>query len=286
MKIIKQIITLLLGLLLLGLLIAPVGIMYRISQGEQAQYQSVPVPNVPDMAYGQVVQVQRRDMTEAITLRGRVVCASDFYLELKTRNPYDLRFVVQVGDVLHPGDLIAYDKGKEILSEAYGLIQAINLGSDPYILLGNLDDLAVECQAGDVERAVLQRSTLNLADGDGCPLTVSWMDEIYRDGNTTRVLLRYEKPGLCYGKNLPEMVLTTGKVYSQALTVDQRCIYQKEPDGPWFVRLVTGDGQFLLEQEVKLGYSDGTYVCISGVEDGAFCDSGYNVLVGERYGGT
>ena len=286
MYIIKKVATTVFCVFLICLLLAPVGILYFISQNEQAQYQPEPVPVVEELAYGDVLPVVRRDIYETIKINGTVVSASDFFVELKARDPYDLRFMVSVGDVIHPGDLIAYDGSKKIVSDAYGLISEISLGNDPYLRLCSLEDLALECYVNDTQRAILQRSSLELLDEDGTSLTLLDMDEIYTNGNSIRVLLRYDAENLRYGQTFSDLILSTGKVYSQALVVDERCVYRKPNTDSYYLRLVDQDGHFISETQVKVGYSDGTYICVSGIEEGTLCDSGYKTLAEEQYAGT
>lgn len=274
----KRTATIVFCVLMICLLLAPVCILYFISRSEQAQYQTELIPAVNEMAYGDVVSVVRRDMSETITLSGTVVSASEFFSELKARDPYNLRFMVSVGDVIHPGDLIAYDGSRKITSDVYGLISDISLGSDPYLRLYSLDDLALECYVNDAQRTMLQRSSLELADEKGVALSVIKIDDVSSDGNTTRVLLRYEKDDLRYGQTVSDLTITTGKVYEQALVVLERCVYQKADSEGYFLRLVNENGEYLAETEVQLGYSDGKYVCVSGVEEGALCDSGYKTF--------
>lgn len=278
MRTIKRILTVLFCIILIAVLVAPVGILYYISEEEQAQYQPDSIPTVEEMAYGDIVDIRRRDMSETITLSGTVVSVSDFFVELNVKDPYSLRFMVSVGDVIHPGDLIAYNGDKEILSEAYGMIREISLGSDSYLRMASLEDLALECYVKQSQRKTLLRSLLELTDEDGASLTFLSADEVYTNGNTTKVLLRYDKEDLCYGQTFEDLTLTTGRVYSDALVVEERCVYRKAGSEGYYLRIVDGEGKFVSESEVKLGYSDGTYVCVSGVDEGMFCDSGYRAF--------
>ena len=49
---------------------------------------------------------------------------------------------------------------------------------------------------------------------------------------------------------------------------------------PWVVRQVTAEGIFLTEREIQIGYSNGDYVCVTGVEEGECFDMGYKAIVG------
>ena len=78
------------------------------------------------------------------------------------------------------------------------------------------------------------------------------------------------------------LAIYTGRVYNGTLVLPEDCVYQKEDqeDAPWYVRQVTEDGFLIGEQEVQVGYSDGEYVCVTGVEEGAWFDSGYKAIAG------
>ena len=275
----KKILTVLFCIVLVCLLILPVGMLYVISRDEQSQYRAEAVPAVEELAYGDTFSVTRRDIYETITVSGTVVSASELFMELNVQDPYGLRLMVSVGDVIRPGELIAYDGDKEVVSDSYGLIREISLGTDAYIRLYSLEDLALECYVNDTQRAVLERTSLELRDDQNAALTVLKIDDVYTGGNTTRVLLRYDMDGLRYGQTFEKLTLTTGKVYTQALVVRAECVYRKVGSNSYFLRVVDQNGRFLSETEVQIGYTDGTYICVSGIEEGTLCDSGYKALV-------
>ena len=279
MYIFKKVLTKAFYFVLVCLLLMPVGLLYIISRNEQLQYQAETVPVVEELAYGDVVPIVRRDITETITISGTIVSASVFFAELNVSDPYNLRFLVAIGDVLHPGDVIAYDGSRKILSDCRGVIREIDLGTAPYLRMDSLDDFALECYVNSTQRAILERESLKLTDENGSRLTVLKVDDICTDENLTRVLIKYDTDGLRYGQTFSELTLTTGKVYTQALVVNAECVYRKAGSDSYFLRTVTQDGHFLSEAEVQIGYTDGTYICISGVEEGSFCDSGYKTLV-------
>ena len=43
---------------------------------------------------------------------------------------------------------------------------------------------------------------------------------------------------------------------------------------------MTALGQYMAEIEVEIGYSNGDMVCVSGISEGTFYDSGYKVVIG------
>ena len=285
MYIIKKLGIMVLFLLLICVLIAPVGILCMISEKEQKQYISKPVPVLEELAYGDIVPIRRMDMSETITLNGKIIGTKEFFMDLPCKDPYALRFMVEHGDVIHSGDLLAYEGKKEILSTHEGIIKEIYLGTNSYLRLISLEDLALECEITDKQGSVFRRNTLSLSDEDGNLLQVLDLSEIYSTNGTRRLLLQYDTESIVYGQPIDNLTLYTGKIYSQALVVEKRCVYQKIGTENYYVRLVDEAGHFLQEAEVTLGYSNEDYVCISGVEEGVLCDAGYGSLWGNQSDG-
>ena len=46
------------------------------------------------------------------------------------------------------------------------------------------------------------------------------------------------------------------------------------------MRQVSAQGLYMTELEVEIGYSNGDTVCVSGIAEGTFYDSGYKAVVG------
>lgn len=87
-----------------------------------------------------------------------------------------------------------------------------------------------------------------------------------------------------YGMEVKELKLLTGRSYLQTLILSAKCLYQKEegPDQPWYARRVTADGYFLEEVEMEVGYSNGAVVCVSGINEGDYFDTGYQAIAKEK----
>ncbi len=81
-----------------------------------------------------------------------------------------------------------------------------------------------------------------------------------------------------YGETV-EFEIPTGTVYTDVLAVDKDCVYQKEPDGPYFIRRVSDDGRVIEEVEVETGISNKEMITITGVEEGWYADPGYAKLI-------
>ena len=267
-------------LLFVALIVAPVGALYYISVLEQAQY--LPQEEqimLEELAYGSICQIMRMDMSERITLSGTVVSTKVIYEELEMENVSRLRLLISSGQVLQVGDLIGYLDGQEVRATKTGIIRSINRGSNAYIELWSLDDLAIECYVDDVQLKILKRGSLDLTDGDGNQYTVSKIDEIRVGSDLTRVLLTSETAQLIYGKKMESTSFNTGRVYPDCLVVPTNCVYSYNGGQTYYVRLVDKDGVVLGEQEVEVGFSMNGYICITdGAEDGQLCDSGYKTI--------
>ena len=185
---------------------------------------------------------------------------------------------VYLNDVWDAQSATAYEGEKALYSTADGLIGEISLGENPYLRLYSLQALALECEISQTQRKLFSRSDLALQDENGIPLELLELGEICTANGSIRLLLRYELPGLTYGQQLSSLTLYTGRVYSQTLAVEKRCVYQKNGDDASYLRLVDEAGHFLGEAEVLTGYANEDYICVSGVEEGTLCDGGYGAV--------
>ena len=268
------------ALLFVALMVAPIGALYYISVLEQAGYQPQQEEQIvlEDLAYGAPLEILRMDMQEQISLTVTVVSTRVIYEELKMENISRLRLLISAGQVLQAGDLIGYLDGQEVRATQTGIVRSINRGSDAYIELWSLEDLAIECYVNDTQLKVLKRGSLDLTDTDGNHWSVSHIDEIRVGSDLTRVLLTCDTLELIYGKNMGSMTFNTGRVYPNCLVVRESCVYTYNGQD-YHVRLVDAEGVVIDEVQVEIGFTLNGYVCItSGAEEGQLCDSGYKAI--------
>ncbi len=278
----RKIIHILIGLLFFALLLAPLGCIYALSNLEMEQY-AEQVPNaVTEKAYGEVKYVGRMDIPESITVTGTYVSTESFFMELPgMKNQYSPRLLVSVGDYIEEGTLIGYteDGKKEIVSTAAGIVEELHFGSVSYVQLKNPDTLALKCQVSEKTCKIFNRSTLALTDKNGNEVEVLEMGKQVDYNGQITVLLSLSD-GIC-GGTAENVLLYTGKVYTQALVVPTNCLFRTENDpNTWYVRVVNENQVPIGNQEVKIGYSNGEYTCITGVEEGTLVDSGYAQIFG------
>lgn len=276
----KTISRIIVALLFVALMVAPIGALYYISALEQEQYLPKQEEQIvlEELAYGVPTEILRMDMAERVTLSGTVISTKVIYEELELENISQLRLLISTGQALQAGDLIGYLDGQEVRATKTGIIRSINRGSDAYIELWSLEDLAIECYVDDVQLKVLKRSSLDLTDSNGNQYTVAHIDEIRVGSDLTRVLLTSETAELIYGKKMEATNFNTGRVYPDCLVVEASCVYSYNGQD-YYVRLVDRDGVVLGEVQVELGFSMNGYICITdGAQEGQLCDSGYKAI--------
>ena len=280
MRVIKAIVKTILFFLLIGLFLLPVYALYQISLAEQARYDAPVLLAGKEHGYGEPTPVRRMDMSETITIQAEVTSGQTAYMELTDYwYPGRIRWVAQIGDAVEEGETIAWYQGKPVCSEITGVLREISLGEKPYLRFDLLEDLILAADVDEIQLQVLQRDGLELQDSAGNALNVIDIDLI-RGPNGTRVLLQYDNPGLIYGERFDKLTLSTGRVWRQVLVVDTACVYQKPGDESHYVRVLEESGELVGEKQVEVGYTNGTLICVSGIEDGTYCDPGYKVLVG------
>ena len=279
MEILRKTGKIILALLLAVLLLAPVGVIFYISQQEQLQYVPPEVMELKAQSYGEPCSIFRTDMDETITLTGKVISTAVLYQELDYRDPYALRLLISPGQAIAAGDVIGSYKEEPVLATKTGVVASVNLGTDSYIQLEDLDALALECYVNDKTLAVLQRESLDLRDETGAALQVVKIDPIRQGNRGTRVLVSIEEGQFVYGETVENLPLTTGKVFSQALVVESQCIYRLNGSEQCYIRIVNGQREFLEERKITAGYTNGDYTCITGAMEGEYCDSGYKAVV-------
>lgn len=286
MKILKQVCKVLFWMLIVVLLITPLGLLLEISNREMDAFQRPTMPALKEMAIGRVVQVTRQDIQEYITVAGTFTSDENAYQEIAVKNPSLIRWDVAVGDEIQVGQVLGTYQGESVIAQYSGIIQSINSHSaeDPYIKVKLLEHLVLECDVLKDTLSVLKRSQ-NMATEDGDLVAMTYVSNVCSAAGTYRVKLFVGTDKYTYGQTV-EMVLYSGLRYPQVLVVDRDCVYQKEAGegNPWYIRTVTATGEVLWEVQVEVGFTIGDMICITGVDEGTYCDAGYKAVAGGDLG--
>lgn len=285
MTVLKRLPKLLFGLFIIALLLCPLGLIYQISQAEMEQYTVPVLPKLIETSYGDVVQVLRGDMGETISVSGTFVSRSYAYQDLKYGDKNSsIRWQVGPGDEVCEGYTLGSYANNDIVAQYTGLVDSIySYSTDGYICYRLFSPVELECSVDDATLTVLKRSSLELSLLDGTPVEITFLSSMKNVDGSTKVRFSIESESYQYGTFVEDLLMLTGRTFSQALMVRSDAVYQKvEGDNePWYARVVSEDGVFIKEIEVKVSYSSGDMVCISGeeVEEGAFFDAGYKAVI-------
>lgn len=282
MKILKSLFVGLFWLLIIALMIAPLGLIYQISNAEMAQYATPSAPVLREVAIGGIAQAYRTDVHEYVTLSGSFTSDAYAYMELEYKNPSIIRWQVYTGTEVQEGDVLGTYKGEEILSTQTGILVENNAYSaDPYLRFQLFTPVEFSCRVEDRTLSILKRNdTLTTEDGETVQLVFASRQK--NPDGTTNVRLSIDTDRYTFGQALNELRILSGRVYQKTLVLPAACVYQKNvgEDEPWYARQVTEDGIFVREREVKVGYSNGDVICVTGVEEGEYFDTGYKAIAG------
>jgi len=282
MKAVKMIFKGIFWVLIIALLLSPLVLIYELSNREMAQYQMPDPPQFVQTSYGTVVQAERMDMAETETVSGKFVSQGLAYQEIDVKTPSKIRWTAKVGSEVQEGQVLGTYEGAEILSQYTGVLNAINsYGDEPYLEVELLSPLVMECYVSQKTLRTLQRAK-ELVTADGEAVTVQYVSVIPNAGGNVRILLSIDSDYYYYGETVENLVLKTGYEYLSALVLPTNALYQKVAgeDEPWYVYKVDAEGKAIGEVEVTVGYSDGSFVCVSGIEAGEWFDTGYGAIKG------
>ncbi len=278
MKVTTKVSTCLFWLIIVTLLVAPVGLIYEISSREMQQYAAPTPPKFIETAFGAVVPSERKDMKESVCLSGRFQSFTYEYMDLPQKDPSQIRWLVSEGDEIQIGQTLGTYKGSKVLATCSGLITQMQVYSstNAFLKVQQANPIVLVC---DVSPATLLSIKLakELTTHNGEAAQLVYAASIRNSDGTTRIHLQIESESYFLNQSVKELYLYTGSTYSQTLVLLKDCLYQKVAgDGePWYVRQVTADGVFIAEVEVKIGYSDENYVCVTGIAEGQYFDAGY-----------
>ena len=266
---------------LIALLIPCLGIIY-LSLQEQNQYKVEQSLEFTNVAYGDIVQVERIDMKESIKVSGTGVSKSYLFQEIgKYEYPDRIRFIVSEGDYVTEGKIIGYYKNEAVLATQSGLIESIYMGSDSYIKYLDTSKILLKINTNnDYIVNILNKQNIELTDHDGNIYYVSDQEDTLDSEGNSSFYLTCEQSNIKYNQVYENLELFTGTVYSQTLAIQSDCVYTYPGDeNNFYVRSVDEKGNFIQEIEVITGYECDGYIAVSNIEEGTYCDKGYKKLI-------
>lgn len=282
MKKSKKVMVGLFWLLIIGIMVAPLGLIYQISRDEMEKYEVPDPPKLNQTAFGTIKRASTMDVEEYVTLQGVFTSSTYADMELSGRKMEEIRWSVASGQEVQEGQSLGTYQGKEILSTISGTISNMSLyGAHPYIRFQLYTPVEFRCSVDKKILKVLQTSTdLKTEEGEAVKLLFA-SRKCNADG-TTDVTLSIDTERFIFGQEISNLKILTGRIYRNTLVLPAECLYQKFPgeDSPWYAREVQENGVLIAEREVKIGYSNGEIVCVSGIEEGTYYDAGYKAVMG------
>lgn len=278
----KKILTGLFWVLIMALLVAPLWMIYQISAAEMKEYETPSVPELNEMAIGGVAEAVRTDLSEFVTVNGTFGSETYAYMELTQENLNDFRWEVSTGQEIQEGDVLATYGEQKIVSTVTGILAERNTyGAMPYLRFKLFTPVEMSCVVSSRVLSIL-KSAETLTTQDGAKVTLTFASKQKNADGSMNIRLAIDTDQYTFGQYLQDLQISTDKVYRKTLVLPVDCVYQKTAgdEMPWYVRQVTQDGIFLQEVEVSIGYSDGTRVCVNGVEEGQYFDTGYKAIAG------
>ena len=137
MKILKSFLTCIFWLLVIALMVAPLGLIYQISNDEMAQYTTPTAPVLRETAIGSIAKATRQDVAVYVTISGSFTASKSVYQELDYKSPDKIRWLVSHGDEVQVGQVIGTYNGENVVSEHTGIILEMNTyGTDAYLRIG------------------------------------------------------------------------------------------------------------------------------------------------------
>ena len=283
MRILKAALKVLFWMFIFTMLVLPLGLIYQISEAEMESYAPPEAPIIREVSVGMPYQAHRMDVRESVMLSGTFTTKEVVFMDLDYRYPAEIRWIVSVGDEIQQGQVLGWYRGESVISEVDGILEEISTynASDAYLKIRCFAPLILECKVEDKVLAALNRCNEDLTLADDIQVKIIYAAKARNENGTTTVQLKLDSEKYSYGESVEDLVIYTGGRYPNILVLDADCVYQKEKgeDTPWYVRRVTEDGYFIEEVQVKVSYTFGNVVCVSGISEGDYFDSGYKAIV-------
>lgn len=278
MKIWRNVLKVIFWIMILVLLIAPLGILTAISQAEMAEYEPPAAPLIKETSIGTPRQSLRMDVKEYIMVSGVFTSNEVGFQMLPQAEPEKIRWIVSAGEEVQIGQVLGYYDDAEVTAEMDGILEAIHaVTGDAYLKIRLFSPLELVATISEDTLAALKRGGEKLCLMDGTPVELTYAANAKNADGSFNVRLMFHNDDAVYGEAVGYMIYT-GLEFPNALVVQSNCVYQK--DGQWYVRQVSENGSFIAEIPVQVSYDDGSYACVSGIDEGDWFDSGYKAIVG------
>lgn len=257
------------------IIIMPIILISYTSYLEMKKYEPKKEYKISEKSYGDPTEIIRTTLEEKVLISGQFVSNSVAFVDVKNNELDNVKTVIVVNSEVKKGDVLVYVNNKPIYSPINGIVSEIDvMRPNGYIKLSNLDNLLLECNMEDDRKLELNK-VYNIDNNMKIKL-VSVSNVM--NGSIRKAYFQVEGGKFVFGQTASFLV-PTGVVYNDVLSVKKSCVYQKEKDGPYFIRRVSKSGNVIGEVQVKVGITDNDMISLSGAEERWFCDPDYGKLM-------
>ena len=202
-------------------------------------------------------------------------------MELDYETVKDARWFVSTGDEIQKGMVIGTIDEQNILATMDGIVTQMHISADDcYIKLELFSPVALKTRVDSRTLAILKQSRNLTCDDGETKVTLAFASRQQNSDGTTDVLISIDSDQYVYGQTVSSLYISTGRTFDSVVCVPLQCIYQKKGGSQWYARQVTVDGVFIREVEVSVIYKDEYNAFVTGIADGQYFDSGYQIIAG------
>lgn len=269
-------------LIILGCIIAyciPLIAIYNISQHEIKEYKIDTEDIFTEKAYGELISPVRSDVKECYKVSGEITSCTYQYIDLPCSSISSVNLCINEGDEVQCGEYIGNVRSVGIYSPCNGIFKEIIEGPKLQLKILTFNPLVLKI---NVNKDDADKFNCQLMDDNGIVYQVIEKSNQIVNGGLELVLSMTGMYSYSFGEKVEDVSLYTGREYTDVITIDKSCVYKKPGSDIQYVRICNEKGEFINEQQVEVGFEMGDIVCVSGIDENVYCDSGYKYVVNDE----
>ena len=280
MKYVKKALAVVFWLLILALLVAPIGLIVQISREEMQEFATPDPPVLQEMSIGGIYMATRASVSESFQVSGTFVSGADGYMELDYETVKDARWNVSVGSEVQEGMVIGTVNGEQILATMDGIVKQMHISQgDCFVKLELFTPVLLQTRVDKATLSILRNSRKLTVGNEEAKVSLAFASRQQNSDGTFNVLIAIDSDEYTYGQVVSALHIKTGRSFDNVVSISNRCVYQKG-GSQWYARQVSKDGFFIKEVEIEVLYQDEFNAFVSGINDGEYFDSGYQIIAG------
>lgn len=280
MKYVKKVLAVVFWLLILALLVAPIGLIVQISREEMQEFATPDPPVLQEMSIGGIYMATRASVFESFQVSGTFVSGADGYMELDYETVKDARWNVGVGSEVQEGMVIGTVNGQQILATMDGIVKQMHISQgDCFVKLELFTPVLLQTRVDKATLSILRNSRKLTVGKEEAKVSLAFASRRQNSDGTFDVLIAIDSDEYTYGQVVSALHIKTGRSFDNVVSISNRCVYQKG-GSQWYARQVSKDGFFIKEEEIEMLYQDEFNAFVSGINDGEYFDSGYQIIAG------